>query len=211
MVSRRPPFLVSTSHSNERRWMSIRWGTSMACSRRAKLRRVRVASTRARTATPSRSNYGGRGGAAQSATGQYSRLRPAPSRGGYRPVGSAGAAITDPVPRPRGYVPERCSRDGCGYRPWRSLPAYGLDFRVHHLPLLADGMSATSGLSALGLQLPPRSQPDRHPGGERHPEPGGVESSKAALPVTGAAPHQATDRPPGLGPAEELTQLRPPD
>src|SRR5579871_560850 len=41
IVSRRPPPVGSVSHSNERRWISIRLGTSRGLFRRAKLRRVR--------------------------------------------------------------------------------------------------------------------------------------------------------------------------
>src|SRR3954452_5530389 len=68
--------------------------------------------------------FGGEDGGAQSATRQYSKLRSAPSRGGCRsPARSAacGAAVTDPVPRPRicgGALP----RDGYGYRPVQRLP-----------------------------------------------------------------------------------------
>src|SRR5689334_1377806 len=40
IVSLRPPFLGSVSASKERRWMSIRWGTSRGLSRREKLLRV---------------------------------------------------------------------------------------------------------------------------------------------------------------------------
>src|SRR6187551_3850734 len=40
MVSLRPPAFGSVSSSNERRWMSIRWGTSSGFSRREKLLRV---------------------------------------------------------------------------------------------------------------------------------------------------------------------------
>jgi hypothetical protein len=31
-------------------------------------------------------------------------------------------AVTDPVPRPRGYVAERFQRDGCGYWPAGRIP-----------------------------------------------------------------------------------------
>src|SRR5215203_3567811 len=40
IVSRRPPFFGSVSSSKERRWISIRWGTSRGLSRREKLLRV---------------------------------------------------------------------------------------------------------------------------------------------------------------------------
>src|SRR3954452_20138608 len=52
IVSRRPPPSVSTNQSNDRFWMSIRLGTSSTFSRRANVRRVRGASTEAKTATP---------------------------------------------------------------------------------------------------------------------------------------------------------------
>src|SRR3712207_606693 len=58
IVSRRPPLSVSTSQENDFFWMSMRFGTSRTLSSRAKLRRVRGASTEAKTATP----LGGRGG-----------------------------------------------------------------------------------------------------------------------------------------------------
>src|SRR6476469_128888 len=40
MVSRSPPLFGSVSSAKERRWMSIRWGTSRGFSRREKLLRV---------------------------------------------------------------------------------------------------------------------------------------------------------------------------
>src|SRR5689334_21570933 len=55
IVSRRPPLAGSVSQAKERRWMSIRLGTSTVFLRRAKLRRVRRASTAAKKATPSES------------------------------------------------------------------------------------------------------------------------------------------------------------
>src|SRR5579871_3701979 len=48
IVSRRPPFCASVSHSKERRWISIRLGTSTGLFRRAKVRRVRRASAAAK-------------------------------------------------------------------------------------------------------------------------------------------------------------------
>src|SRR3954471_20373957 len=65
MVSRRPPFSVSTSHSKERRWMSIRLGSSRGVWRRAKVRRWRGASTGAKTTTPSGFGEGKAGGKAR--------------------------------------------------------------------------------------------------------------------------------------------------
>src|SRR5215217_2469860 len=52
IVSRRPPFSVSTSQANDFFWMSIRLGTSRTLSSRANERRVRGASMEAKTATP---------------------------------------------------------------------------------------------------------------------------------------------------------------
>src|SRR3954468_3083972 len=75
MVSRRPPFSVSVSHLNERRWMSIRLGTSRDLFRRANERRVRGTSTRGKTATPQGVGTDEEGGAfiaGQSATSQFS-------------------------------------------------------------------------------------------------------------------------------------------
>src|SRR4051794_6916703 len=59
IVSRRPPVSGSTSHSKERRWMSMRLGTSRTLDRRAKLRRVRSAARAGTTAAP-REVRGGR-------------------------------------------------------------------------------------------------------------------------------------------------------
>src|SRR6478735_15086 len=75
MVSRRQPFSVSVSHSKERRWMSIRLGTSRVLFRRANERRVRGTSTRGKTATPQGVGTDEEGGAVvagQSATSQFS-------------------------------------------------------------------------------------------------------------------------------------------
>src|SRR3954449_1793449 len=52
IVSRRPPPSVSTNQANDFFWMSMRFGTSIDLSRRAKVRRVREASTEAKAATP---------------------------------------------------------------------------------------------------------------------------------------------------------------
>src|SRR3954451_22682442 len=50
MVSRRPPFFGSVSSSKERRWISIRWGTSSGfCSREKLLRVTGAAFERAKT------------------------------------------------------------------------------------------------------------------------------------------------------------------
>src|SRR4051794_15289249 len=53
IVSRNPPVFGSVSSSKERRWISIRWGTSRGFSRREKLLRVTGAAfERAKSATP---------------------------------------------------------------------------------------------------------------------------------------------------------------
>src|SRR3954447_9239884 len=52
IVSRGPPPSVPTSQSNDRRWISIRLGTSRGFCRRANERRTRVVSAAAKAATP---------------------------------------------------------------------------------------------------------------------------------------------------------------
>src|SRR4249920_4018277 len=53
IVSRSPPLFGSVSSSKERRWISIKWGTSRGFSRREKLLRVTGAAfERAKSATP---------------------------------------------------------------------------------------------------------------------------------------------------------------
>src|SRR5918997_5874656 len=59
IVSLRPPVSGSVSHSNERRWIAMRLGTSRTLFRRAKLRRTRGASTAGTGATPSRGRKSG--------------------------------------------------------------------------------------------------------------------------------------------------------
>src|SRR3954452_13359534 len=98
IVSRRPPFLVLTSHSNERRWMSMRWGTSRTFSRLEKLRRARVASTRAKSGDSFVVGKAGAAEGAQSATDQNSRLTYAPSRGVCRPPLGGGRGRHGPRP-----------------------------------------------------------------------------------------------------------------
>src|SRR3954454_14980420 len=111
IVSRRPPVSGSTSHSKERRWMSIRLGRSRTLSRRAKLRRVRRGASRAgTTATPQgrwrRANWEGatpRGGR---------RAAPCQSSTGRRgPPFEGLSALTDPARAPA-YV----ARDAVGGR-----------------------------------------------------------------------------------------------
>src|SRR3954470_8022376 len=95
--------------------MSIRFGSSSEVPRRAKVRRWRGASTGAKTAAPSERWGEGKTGA-QSATRQDSTAR-------HAPRWDVETAVTDPVPRPRGYVAERFQRDGCGYWPGARIPA----------------------------------------------------------------------------------------
>src|SRR4051812_39778158 len=52
IVSRSPPPSGLTNQAKDFFWMSIRFGTSIDLSRRANVRRVREASTEAKTATP---------------------------------------------------------------------------------------------------------------------------------------------------------------
>src|ERR671915_2049851 len=95
IVSRRPPLSVSTSHSNERRWMSIRLGTSSAFSRRENERRVRAASTRAKAANSFGYWVRGEAGRAQNATHQNSKLN-------YSPLGEAARRLCAGLPRHHG-------------------------------------------------------------------------------------------------------------
>src|SRR5919199_1063128 len=87
MVSRRPPLSGSTSHANERFWMSIRFGTSRVLFRRAKLRRVRGASSAAKAAKPPQGGRGriergaGRAGGHTGATSQDSTGEGGPLEG----------------------------------------------------------------------------------------------------------------------------------
>src|SRR5918999_1014087 len=93
IVSRSPPASGSTSQSNDRRWMSIRLGTSRDLFRRAKERRARGAATLGKTATPQGVEGGQQGGGGalhgESATVQDSTAR-------CRPHGGP-SALTDPA------------------------------------------------------------------------------------------------------------------
>src|SRR5215210_4136267 len=107
IVSRRPPFWGSVSQAKDLRWISMRFGTSRTLSRRAKLRRVRGASTEATGATP-RNVETGQAGAHEvrpAKIAQQAHAHPA------RATGSHG-------PRPANRV---CGAvrfwDGCGYWP----------------------------------------------------------------------------------------------
>src|SRR5919204_1712140 len=107
IVSRRPPALGSVSQANDRRWISIRFGTSRTFSRRAKLRRARGASTAATWATP-QTGRDRAGGAHEVRPAKIAQQADAPSHG--RP------ALTVPAPAPP-YVAEAPPSGGCGYRP----------------------------------------------------------------------------------------------
>src|SRR5918998_797486 len=111
IVSRSPPFSGSVSHSNERRWIAIRLGTSRTLFRRAKLRRTRGASTAGTRATPSRGrNFGGDRGEA------------------VRGHADAPRYHTDRRPPPMGAVDSHGPRSGAPYvageRRWGAGGAY---------------------------------------------------------------------------------------
>src|SRR4051794_24677385 len=127
IVSRRPPVSGSTSHSNERRWMSIRFGRSRTLSRRAKLRRVRGTSRAGTTATPQgrwrRANWEGaaRAGGAETRPANLAQAdADPPSRGCQR-------SRTPPEP-PRMWRGTLCV-GGYDYRPTAAVyivaPAHG--------------------------------------------------------------------------------------
>src|SRR3954453_11934361 len=106
IVSRNPPPSGSTSQANDFFWISIRFGTSTDWERRANVRRVRGASTEAKTATPPGDRRGaGEGrercqrhtrGPAKIAQGQTPRARaldshgPRPARLPYVARGAVG-------------------------------------------------------------------------------------------------------------------------
>src|SRR3954454_22417358 len=93
MVSRRPPPSGSTSQSNDRRWMSIRLGTSRDLFRRAKERRSREAATLGKTATPQGVERSGQqGGGALRGKARLSKI----ARGKAAPAGGH-SALTDPA------------------------------------------------------------------------------------------------------------------
>ena len=102
-------FSGSVSHANERRWMSMRLGTSRALFRRAKLRRVRRASTAAK-----RRLLGG------SRDGQRRRRGSATSKDstGHRCPVQRAAGAHGPRPGRTAYVARRSATvGGCDYRP----------------------------------------------------------------------------------------------
>ena len=109
IVSRRPPSSGSTSQAKDFFWMSIRFGTSTDLSRRANVRRVREASTEAKTATPrgGRSGAGEVRGACRGHTGATSQ----DSTGEGGPPGEGRSALTDPArPGSRMWREGRCGR-----------------------------------------------------------------------------------------------------
>src|SRR5215210_7834498 len=95
IVSRRPPFSVSTSQEKDFFWMSIRLGTSRTLSRRAKLRRVRGASTAAKTATPQGDR--GRQERGRGCCRGNQKARPAKIAQGEPDPCEGRSALTDPV------------------------------------------------------------------------------------------------------------------
>ena len=109
IVSRNPPPSGSTSQAKDFFWMSIRFGTSIDLSRRANVRRVREASTEAKTATP-------RGGRVERAEvrGECQRHTGATSQdstGVGEPPGEGRSTLTDPArPGSRMWREGRCGR-----------------------------------------------------------------------------------------------------
>src|SRR3954447_20033045 len=109
IVSRNPPPSASTNQANDFFWMSIRLGTSIDLSRRAKVRRVREASTEAKTATP----RGGRVQRAEVARGcqGHTGATNQDSTGEGEPPGEGRSALTDPArPGSRMWREGRCGR-----------------------------------------------------------------------------------------------------
>src|SRR3954468_8634668 len=100
IVSRRPPFSVSTSQANDFFWMSIRLGTSRTLSSRANERRVRGASMEAKTATPLGLASGQRASALRANLPrgtEGAKVRPTRiAQGGSYPC-EGQSALTDPV------------------------------------------------------------------------------------------------------------------
>src|SRR5215211_1850810 len=109
IVSRKPPFSVSTSQANDFFWMSIRFGTSRTLSSRANERRVRGASMEAKTATPLGLASGQRASAlranlARGTTG--AKVRPTRIAQGEAYPCEGQSALTDPVRPATPYVAE---------------------------------------------------------------------------------------------------------
>src|SRR5919198_383931 len=114
IVSLRPPFAVSTSQSNERRWISMRFGTSATFSRRENDRRGGAASTRAKAGPPSRSRQPKKPGRAERAQKtrptRIADRNPPPQGAFASPQFAGSSAITDPVPRHQEYGLARLSK-----------------------------------------------------------------------------------------------------
>src|SRR3954451_13700821 len=113
IVSRNPPPSGSTSQSKDFFWMSMRFGTSIDLSRRAKVRRVREASTEAKTATP----RGGRGGAGEvrGSCRRHTGATSQDSTGGGEPP-ARGARRSRTPPRPAPVCGGKGAVDGYDYR-----------------------------------------------------------------------------------------------
>src|SRR3954452_9557599 len=92
IVSRSPPDSGSTSQSKDRRWMSIRLGTSRTLFRRAKERRARGATTLGKTATPQGVESWQHGGGALCEEERPSKI----AQGNAAPAGGH-SALTDPA------------------------------------------------------------------------------------------------------------------
>src|SRR5687767_206173 len=114
IVSRKPPPSASTSQENDFFWMSIRFGTSIDRSRRANVRRVRGASTEAKTATPreGRRAAGRLRKRCQGHTGATNQ----DSTGGHGPPGG-GARRSRTPSGPAPVCGGKGTVDGCDYRP----------------------------------------------------------------------------------------------
>src|ERR687897_1281186 len=101
IVSRSPPFSVSTSQENDFFWISIRLGTSRTFSSRANERRVRGASMEAKTATPLGLASGQRavalGAKPAAGHGRLAKARPAKIAQGEADPCEGRSALTDPV------------------------------------------------------------------------------------------------------------------
>src|SRR3954451_16959613 len=134
IVSRKPPPSGSTNQANDFFWMSIRLGTSIDLSRRANVRRVRGASTEAKTATP----RGGRKAGAEvreSCQGHTAATSQDSTGGCGPPVRGSQRSRTPPGPYPvcggEGTV------DGYDYRPSTAILAFGST--IASRSLTADG------------------------------------------------------------------------
>src|SRR6478609_7912566 len=127
IVSRNPPPSGSTSQAKDFFWMSMRFGTSTERLRRANVRRVRGASTEAKTATP----RGGRKAGAEVrglCQGHTSATNQDSTGGCGPPVRGSQRSRTPPGPYPvcggEGAV------DGYDYRPSDHILAFGSTFRA---------------------------------------------------------------------------------